>query len=882
MKFGELFDTIGVGFKSLTNSMNKFMATQNNSRSTGRGSAVLPDYDAIKKEMESFDDELDKIAINLEVTNSKIKAAIDTGNKARLKEAQDEREGLRRQSVAKEDEIKGLESKREKQEKKYHDTKMKELFGEKKRLDTLEDLESNYSKQLDSLLDEYRNGAIDLKEFNKSLKELDFNTKINKKLAFLNTDAKGQFDIFSNTISNGFGNFIKSAGAIPAQFGFMIGIIVDLTKKAFQQIWELNKTVIELERSTGGMVTAASMGVDEMGNFTNSNESLRTSLIKANLDEKNFSEATDKLFQGGFGQIAGMKTNLKTSGEEMVRFGIEAGKMKKLWGVDITKAVQGFTMNWGKSVDEATDITKKFAFSAKEMGFDMRFATEQLEKLTNMTGKYYFRSTQNMTKLAMFATKLGTNVETLLDASDRMTSITDLFENQQKMMALGLSSYAGDLAKIYAAKITGSYDVAARTTMFSLLKDMRQFGKTKEGGLSGQAMATLKAAGFSEDLIKNMNRVSIGMRQLHVTEEQYNKYLAGDKSLDKLTAQRIADYEYNNRTLEEQLDITFKSIKQVFIDPLAQSIGPLVKGLLDVIAAFADFITPLLKFVLNFPLFTWIFKFLGGVLKGIAEGLKKVGELFVGLGKAFAWAKPIIESIGHFLEKAGKYIGFILTPIFVHLGMIIIAKVVTALLRFSAVLLMEGLNAIKTFALNTKAAARGMGGGGGAGGLGFLAMLGMGGKTAGKKAVSTVAIEEGGWLLRGVGWIGKALGRLLPIVGWILWAVTIYDLLSDWFGWSKEKSEEDKSKEDFSRVPTETWKDIFGNTGTAGTLPTPTTPASPMSTTYWRDMSKEQERSYTKGRAAENINTQGIKVNVQVKNEHGFFGTVTQAKAIMK
>ena len=192
----------------------------------------------------------------------------------------------------------------------------------------------------------------------------------------------------------------------------------------------------------------------------------------------------------------------------MQNYALTAAKMTKLWGVDISETVANLTMDYGMSVGSATTATESFSYSAKELGLNMKFAAKNLERVSAMTSKYYFRSFDQMSKLAMLATNLGVNVDGLVEGANKMTSMTDLFTQQQEAASFEMGNLANNMSQIYALNATGSEAEASKIKLMAAYQDLVSRGLyDRRGMVSAMGLTTVKQMGFNEDEIKALNRL---------------------------------------------------------------------------------------------------------------------------------------------------------------------------------------------------------------------------------------------------------------------------------------------------------------------------------------------------------------------------------------
>lgn len=562
------------------------------------------------------------------------------------------------------------------------------------------------TKSITSVIDDFTNkemelrkqlveGKIGVDDFAKGLHETQF-----KKVGGL----------ISNLFEKDFGGAIESAGNFLGNMGGeLIGgplgeVLGKALTAAYHQVFDLNKSLVELQRATGGLVTANKLGYDAFGNSTKGLKSLQTAAIEANVNVQQFGDALKGLFGSGpggaglGGQIIGLKDNLDKSADALQQYGIQAAQIAKQFGAEIGPAVAGLMKNFGKGIKDSTALVGKAVDKAIGLGLNVQAMVGNLEEVVGLAGDLYFKTTQEMERMATLATKLGTSVNAIAHGIIQMKGINQLFEEQQKMAALGLSNTAKNLSKIYALRQTGKQEEAARTELIGLAKDMGQY-MDMQGNLTQQGIAMAQAAGANQEQIQNLQRMSRMAQDAGVSLE---KMIDPTKAATEEEKKRIEAVKRSNMTLEEQFNQTFGMLKQAFLDPLAAIIGPIVKAFMDLMGVVVGMITPVLNILggalqaLWSPIQALIDEFMGFIhdvfdplkvafnkisdaLKPVFEAFKKVGSFFakfimapvrlVGkiLGKLFGWLGdligwisdkigPVFNWIGNIFSDAGKII----------------------------------------------------------------------------------------------------------------------------------------------------------------------------------------------------------------------------------
>lgn len=543
----------------------------------------------------------------------------------------------------------------DKEEKRFND-ELKRSTSWNKAAGDFNKAEEKFKSDLEKIIKQRATGNIKEQDFmekrNKLMKEAQMLGNI--KNAFAATD--NGIETLTNGIANGAG---KIFGMIFPELEMFAVVVEEVVGRAVKMFIELNDALVKIQRTTGGIVNAAALGYNATGTLQGGMESLRTTMAKNNIDLQDYGDALNRLFQGPMGQVVGMKTNLKASGDELQKYALASAKMMKLWGTDISGAVQGLTMNYGLSIKGATDATEAFAYSAKRLGLNMSTAMKNLQRVTELTNKFYFKSLTSMTNMAMLATKLGVSVDSLTEGALKMTSVTDLFSKQQEMAALELGNYASNLAKIYAARATGRTDEAARLEMMSLYKDIKGRGFVdRRGQITAQGITTMQAAGMGPEQIDALNRMSKVMKDTGLTIEEQ---MAPLKNLSPEKRDVRLKNERENRTMGESVNIITKKLWSGIIDPIAAILGPIIKSWLGAVESIVDALQEWWGFLQDILMLGGVIPTIIGWFEGFYDA---ISSTFQDLKDSIASIREKIKPVVDFVSKAfgwlGKTIGFVI------------------------------------------------------------------------------------------------------------------------------------------------------------------------------------------------------------------------------
>ena len=596
LKFGQLFDDMfSQGFKKIADNFNKKFSNLDTEeiknaadylKTTSSAMAELnkeaeetaKSIITLQKELKTTDKGTYQYIAKQKKLNDLLKKSLDLDKKA---------EKSKKESMDADKDYKDLKDKTFKTDKSNWD----------KWASTFSDASSKFEKDLDSLVTQFKKGEVDSVKFEDELKHLEFKKFGEQASDLLNTNVKSIFSKGGGALKGQLAGWSKTILSKLGPMGTLIGtVLIAGVTEAIEQVLHLNNALIALQRETGGMVNAAKLGFDEFGNGTKQIQSLTTTLASANISLEQFSGSMKDLFSGALkaGQIAGLTDNLAKSAKELKNYGVEAARIEKLYGAKIGPAVSGLLSNFGMGIKDATKFVKQGVDTARSLGLNVAAFTENLKEATDLAGELYFKTTEELTKLAGLATQLGVSVNSIAKGVTNMNGVLGLFEQQQKVASLGMQTLGHNLSKIYALRQTGKQGEAAQVELQSIAKDLMRNGLTnKEGGVTQQGIATLQATGANKEQIEALQRMSRNATKAGIALDK----AFDPKSLTEEQKRRLASVEKENMTVEEMFSSTFGKLKGAVIDPIAKIVGPALKGFADIISMAVDLIVPLINMI---------------------------------------------------------------------------------------------------------------------------------------------------------------------------------------------------------------------------------------------------------------------------------------------
>ena len=650
LKFGDFFDQFGEGMKSITGYFNR-----NNQGGGNTNDISLPKETA--EILKNSKDALDAWGERL----NDLKTQIDSASPEERIRIEEEISRIEERRIDIEKQLTEIEKQYSAQKKDFIEKEVANMTKTKKGYSDLGVASEKFQKDLENLFKQIEEGKVgdDAEKLKQNLK---LQENIRQGFGAMMADAEGQFKGIGGAAASQIGGMLSKV--LPPQLQLIAELIETVITKAFEQIDKLNKQLISTLRATGGVVNSTMLGFDEMGNSLKGIGSLETQAIAANVSAQEFGQSISNLFKGGFGQIAGMKNVLKDSADEMANYGMEAARMNKLYGTDISGSVRNLMMNFGTGIKDSTDLVKENIGYAKKAGLNVQEVVKNLEAATALAGKFYFESTSQLTQLTFLASKLGISVNSLAGNVIKMNGVVDLFKKQQEMAALELGNVANNLAKVYALRAQGKGGEAEKVMMSSLAKDLMSKGMINKGQVTQQGIATMSAAGIDQEVIQGLSRLA---REAESTGISMQKML-NPELMTKAEQRKMEAAERNNRTIEEQIKMTFGGLQQSIIDPFAKLFGPALKSILSGLEPLIGILSTIISTVSMvfepiITVITTIFDQVGSILRDIFEPVKRMWEAIQNALKPVIdifsqISKLVVETIFVPFRIIGKVLGF--------------------------------------------------------------------------------------------------------------------------------------------------------------------------------------------------------------------------------
>lgn len=542
---------------------------------------------------------------------------------------------------------------------------------------------SNLRTGVETLNEDFVAGKINAEEFGSKLQDLKLKG-IGESMFALTGDFEGTMQGMGDMVTNVGGEVIGGAlkavvpilGPLADEIGKAVAkLIMAGFQKAIQQIIELNKELINLQRSTGGLASATNLAMDETGMFAGTMTSLRTATIEANVSTQQFAEAIQNLFEGfggeAMGNIIGAPKSIEQSAEELRSYGIEAARFAKLYGADISGTVRNMFRDFGTPIGAATDSLHDASLAAKAAGLSVKAFVQNLEDVTELAGEIYFADgIEAMEDMAMLATRLGTSVDALASGVSEMEGVVGLFEQQQHAAAMGMQAMGEQMSKVFALRQMGKRGEAARVEFAAMAKDIDMQGLVDAtGAITQQGIVTLEHMGATQEQIKAVQRMTRTAQNANLSFDDMMKPV---EELTDAQRKRLELAEKENKTFEERMQIATQGLFQSFIDPLADVIQPVLEGFIRLWEGITDFLKPVVKLVATFyrlyGVVDIITGFIGEVFSGFGEIFSDIGNSLQGL---YERLEPAIGFVTEAFQMIGSIIGKVIVAPFKLLGMII-------------------------------------------------------------------------------------------------------------------------------------------------------------------------------------------------------------------
>lgn len=619
LKFGSLFDGLGAGFESALDGVAKRFASKVDASGFEEASGAIDDTAKAAA------------AAAAQIVNLENQLTRTTAGTAEYIRIEKELNSVKEQAKTLSEQQKDHEQNLNEERQKTIDSLGKEINTRSRHQNTLSNIQAQFEKDQTELFNSFRAGSDDVNQLKKDLAKLELKTLGKNLGAQLSSgDVQGTMNAAGNFAANTFQNALTKV--LPPGMSQVAGFITDRLIDAFSQVMELNKELVNLERSTGGVVSAAKLGYDAMGNSAEGFKSLKTAAVEANISVEEFSGAMKSLVSAGFQE--GIIGAIKPATDELQAFGVQSARMQKMYSAELGPAVAKFMNDFGMRMGDAANFVGNAADKAQSLGLNVQGFIENLTAVANLAGEVYFKSREEMQKMATIASQLGVSVNTLASGLVKMTNMNDLFSQQQKAASLGLSSLSKNLGQVYALQKTGRGGEAAKLQVTSIAQDLAKQGLiNKEGQVSQQGIETLSAAGLDKEAIAGIQKMAREAQQSGIALSK----LGDTSKLTKEEQERLNAVQRANMTIGERMNVAWQGFLQKFIDPIANVLGPVID-----IAVSA---------------FEGIMSFFSSVLSPIGEALSDFGKNVSALWNK---VKPAFELIGDGLSWIGDIIGTVL------------------------------------------------------------------------------------------------------------------------------------------------------------------------------------------------------------------------------
>jgi len=658
-------------------------------------------------------------------------------------------------------------------------------------------------------------------EFEEFFKDLSKNSKFNvdqlKKLMKEGTEneekTRQTIQKFSKNTTDTFEKVFEGLGYTSKKAASYLTDFASILEESLQQIIETNELLVNQLVRSGSALRSSNFGFDNNGNSLIGGRSLTSSAAINSISAENMIQAL-QAFSGG-NQVGNPDFNKHK--EDMQEFAIQQGKLIGLYGVgadSIEKITKTSTQLYGTSIK---DLNKTFETSTEKVraaGLSLKEYYNNLADLSGRTGQRYFSGGANaLPQLAQTITKLGTTSDTIFSFFDNYKNINDIYAQSAKNASLGFTNISKISGQLFSTRFTGEYDKGTKLVLENFLKDIQQKYRDGDGNVSAQGIRALQAAGLTEQQIELLQKLNRQTQDYNLTVGQ----IMGQEKVNFSQRVQLNKLQKDEVGFQGQLKALWGQIKAVFVDPLANVLGP--------------------AFTLSLDLLTDAFKVLGFVLEPINAVFGKIGDVLRGIDSAI---NAVVDSFG----EITKSIGLSDNSLKAIKGTF---KVVGSILVFSFIqkkgIIQKLLNAVVVVIDKIKAAGNSLsssfGGGNFFGGKGSQfaggsfskgkAILSKSGGFLGKASgfirkaspwamagglaadtIGSLLPEEntgGKHIASGIGkalsWgaVGAEIGTIVPGIGNVVGAAVggVAGLVSEWFDYTKEEDEKEKSSKDNNR-----------------------------------------------------------------------------------
>lgn len=406
-------------------------------------------------------------------------------------------------------------------------------------------------------------------------------------------------------------------------------ILADTMALAAKQVVELNSKLVELARTTSGVITRNTIGFDNSGNNAIGGKigSLSTVAETNNLQVEEFLN-TFKAFSDG--QIFGAASKIQESQEDLQNYGIEVGRVSKLYGVSsdtLANLGRNLSQNFGVKIKDIGNIFEKGAETAYMAGVSVQKFFDNMQQIADMAGSLYVRGgVQGLEKAAGALSKLGLGAQSLEHVNQSITDFGSLIDKQNRSAALNFANYAAATSRIFAMNYNGNSSGALTLQQTAFAKDIVRNGYQKNGQVTAPGIEGLKSLGMGDEEIKSVGRLIREQKAVGVSFEQLSKET--DLTVSQLARKR--KFEEDNMTFGEKVKMMWAKIKGIVIDPIASILGPLLNITLSILSG-------------TFSTLYLVLKPIIGIVEIFGKALSKVADV---VSTGINWFESVLSKVG--------------------------------------------------------------------------------------------------------------------------------------------------------------------------------------------------------------------------------------------
>lgn len=435
----------------------------------------------------------------------------------------------------------------------------------------------------------------------------------------------------------------------------------EIVRNVGKQLLGLNEELARFQRSVGGAISSSMLGFTRYGNnnlIAGQSGSLETLAARYNFSKDDFFSS----LQGfAMGNVMGMNNQLSTSPQDLKDFGIQQAKIIRMYGVSseaVATLGKNMTQLYGVSIQNLNQTLINSKDIVHTAGLSVKQFFQNFAELSSLIGQYYIRGgIQGMQNVAQIVTKLNISVQDAFEGMKRLNTIQDLFQKQNQAVALGLTTYASNVARIFAMQKTGDIGGSIKARFGSLAQDMLNMGYIdRNRHINQQGLETLQYAGFSTGEIQGVQRMLIESNNLGVSLGE----LSGQVKMTAKDYAKVRQYEFENATMGEKLKNLWQQLKSLIIDPLAAIAAPILDILINITSIGLKSLYMSLLFIIKplellGKLLTLAATAVGRFTGLIDFGYNKKGDE-TAIGKGLSSMNAFATAVGNFLPVLMLYI----------------------------------------------------------------------------------------------------------------------------------------------------------------------------------------------------------------------------------